>query len=73
MVGEVRLNGVGAVIGLVRSRGAEFTHLATLSPCLFLCLSHFPKPSLTLHLSSLFPRGGLGTGHVRLWWVVVED
>ena len=71
-VGEVQLNGVGTVIGLVRSRGAGFTHLVTLSPCHFLSLSHSPKPPLILHPSSLFPPGVLGTGRVRLWWVAVE-
>jgi len=72
VVGEVQLNEVGAVIWLICSRGAGFTHLVTLSPCLFLSLSHSPKPPPTLHPSSLFPPGGLGTGRVRLWWVVVE-
>ena len=73
MVGGVQLDGVGAVIGLICSRGgAGFTHLVTLSPCLFLSLSHSPKPPLPLHPTSLFPPGGLGTGRVRLWWVVVE-
>jgi hypothetical protein len=44
VVGEVQLNRVGAVIGLVRSRGAGFTHLVSLSPWLFLSLSHSTKP-----------------------------
>ena len=74
VVGEVQLNGVGAVIGLVHSRGgAGFTHLVSLSPCLFLSLSHSPKPHLTLYPLSLFPPGGLRIGRVHLWWVVVEE
>jgi hypothetical protein len=57
-----------------RGGGLGLLTLSTLSPCLFLSLSHSPNPPpLTLCPSSLFPPGGLGTGRVCLCPVVVEE